>query len=50
MRNDSLDRFGTAIEKRFSKEQVYSLFENAGLSGTYISPEPPWWVVLAWKT
>tara|TARA_B100000131_G_scaffold317310_1_gene359082 strand:+ start:280 stop:1122 length:843 start_codon:yes stop_codon:yes gene_type:complete len=49
MRNDSLDRFGTSIEKRFSKEQVYSLFENASLRDTYISPEPPWWVVLAWK-
>ena len=49
MRNDSLDRFGTSLEKRFSKEQIYSLFENAGLRDTYISPEPPWWVVLAWK-
>ena len=49
MRNDSLDRFGTSLENRFSKEQIYSLFENAGLRDTYISPEPPWWVVLAWK-
>ena len=49
MRNDSLDRFGTSLEKRFSKEQIYSLFENAGLRDAYISPEPPWWVVLAWK-
>ncbi len=49
MRNDSLDRFGTSLEKRFSKEQIYSLFENAGLRDTYISPDPPWWVVLAWR-
>ena len=49
MRNDSLDRFGTSLEKRFSKEQIYSLFENAGLRDTYISPDPPWWVVWAWR-
>jgi len=49
MRNDSLDRFGTSLEKRFSQEEIYGLFDNAGLRDTYISPEPPCWVVLAWK-
>ena len=32
MRTDSLDRFGTALEKRYSRDQVETLLQGAGLT------------------
>jgi SAM-dependent methyltransferase len=32
MRTDSLDRFGTRLEKRYTREQVEALLHNAGLT------------------
>lgn len=49
MRNDSLDRFGTRLEKRFSRQQVRELFRLSGLQDPVFSNEPPWWVVLGWR-
>ncbi|MBL6925536.1 MAG: class I SAM-dependent methyltransferase [Acidimicrobiia bacterium] len=49
MRNDSLDRFGTRLEKRFSREEVRQLLEDAGLERVTFAPGPPWWVATAWK-
>lgn len=43
MRNDSLDRFGTALEKRYTRADVVSLLEGAGLRSVRISPRPPHW-------
>ena len=30
MRNDSLDRFGTKLEKRFTKNEIKNMLLNAG--------------------
>ncbi len=49
MRNDALDRFGTRLEKRFSRTQILELFHGAGLEGVVFSDDPPWWVVLGWR-
>ena len=49
MRNDSLDRFGTRLEKRFSRTQILELFHEAGLEDVVFSDDPPWWVVLGWR-
>lgn len=49
MRNDSLDRFGTRLEKRFSQQEVRQLLEDAGLERVTFAPGPPWWVATAWK-
>jgi SAM-dependent methyltransferase len=49
MRNDSLDRFGTRLEKRFNQDEVRRLLEGAGLERVTFSPGPPWWVAVAWK-
>jgi SAM-dependent methyltransferase len=49
MRNDSLDRFGTRLEKRFSREEVQQLLEGSGLERVVFSPGPPWWVATAWR-
>ena len=49
MRNDALDRFGTRLEKRFSRHQVVELFHGAGLEEVVFSNDPPWWVALGWR-
>lgn len=43
IRNDALDRFGTALEQRFSKSEVINMMENAGLSEIIVSDQAPFW-------
>jgi SAM-dependent methyltransferase/uncharacterized protein YbaR (Trm112 family) len=43
MRNDSLDRFGTQRELRYSRDEMIGLMERAGLREIEISPRPPFW-------
>lgn len=43
MRNDSLDRFGTRLEKRYTRQQLASLMAEAGLTGIEVSPRAPYW-------
>lgn len=43
MRNDSLDRFGTRLEKRFTRVEVHRLLEDAGLHDIVVSNGPPYW-------
>ena len=49
MRNDALDRFGTRLEKRFSRQQMERLLEDAGLERVTFSQGPPWWVAVGWR-
>lgn len=49
MRNDSLDRFGTRLEKRYSKDEVRVLLEGAGLVNVQFADGPPWWVAVGWR-
>ena len=46
---DALDRFGTRLEKRYSKEQVRLLLEGGGLEKVTFSDGPPWWVAVGWR-
>ncbi len=46
LRNDALDRFGTPLGKRFSRSQIGSMMQNAGLTDLQFSPDPPYWHVL----
>ena len=46
MRNDALDRFGTRLEKRYSRAEVVELLEGSGLSDIAFSDGPPWWVAV----
>jgi len=46
MRNDALDRFGTRLEKRYSRDEVRRLMEGAGLERVTFSEGPPWWVAV----
>jgi SAM-dependent methyltransferase len=43
MRNDSLDRFGTRLERRYTRAQVQDLMRGAGLVDVRISDSPPYW-------
>lgn len=43
IRNDSLDRFGTELEHRFSKIEVIKMMENAGLCDIKVSNKMPYW-------
>lgn len=43
IRNDTLDRFGTKLEQRFSKKQVEELMRNSGLTDITISPASPYY-------
>lgn len=43
IRNDSLDKFGTALEQRFSKQEVEELMTNCGLGQIVISSGTPFY-------
>jgi SAM-dependent methyltransferase len=47
MRNDALDRFGTRLEQRFSRDQIAAMMTAAGLERVTFSPDPPYWCALA---
>jgi SAM-dependent methyltransferase len=48
-RNDALDRFGTPLEKRFSKKEIETMLVNAGLTNIRFSENEPYWHVVAQK-
>jgi ubiquinone/menaquinone biosynthesis C-methylase UbiE len=50
IRNDSLDRFGTKLEQRFSKKQIETMLLNCGLTEITFSNNTPYWHVIAKKT
>ena len=43
MRTDSLDRFGTPLEKRFTRKEIAEMLEAAGLSDVRFSDKAPYW-------
>lgn len=49
MRNDSLDRFGTTLEQRFTKAQVVEMMTAAGLSHIAVSDGQPYWHAIGQK-
>ncbi|MDB9897702.1 class I SAM-dependent methyltransferase [Gammaproteobacteria bacterium] len=49
MRNDALDRFGTRLEQRFSKDQITEMLTNSGCNRIEFSNETPYWCVVAFK-
>jgi SAM-dependent methyltransferase len=49
MRTDALDRFGTKLEKRFTKQQIVAMLEAAHLEDISFSDSVPYWVCVARK-
>lgn len=49
MRTDSRDRFGTPLEKRFSKKEIYSMMKLAGLEKIKFKNDLPFWTAIGYK-
>lgn len=49
MRTDALDRFGTRLEKRFSKSDIEMMLLGSGFSDVKFSDMPPYWTCVARK-
>jgi len=47
LRTDALDRFGTRLEKRFTRDEIKSMFEIAGFENIIFSDRQPYWCVVA---
>ena len=48
-RNDSLDRFGTRLEQRYSKLQITEMLTKAGCKDVQFSSSTPFWCCVAFK-
>lgn len=49
MRTDARDRFGTPLENRFSKKEIYLMMKKAGLEKIKFSDEIPFWTAIGFK-
>ena len=47
METDALDRFGTQLEKRYSKSEITSMLEAAGFREISFNADWPFWCALA---
>ncbi|MEI6834976.1 MAG: class I SAM-dependent methyltransferase [bacterium] len=50
MRTDALDRFGTRLEQRFTRQEIYHLMQLAGLSNIRFSESDPYWCAIGFKS
>jgi SAM-dependent methyltransferase len=46
MRTDARDRFGTPLEKRFTREEIRQMMGHAGLVNIIVSDDEPFWRAL----
>ena len=49
MRTDALDRFGTRLEKRFTRDEIQALMEGSGLTDVVFRHGEPYWVALGYR-
>ena len=49
MRTDALDRFGTRLEQRFTREEIKYMMQNAGLVNIKFSNSKPFHVAVGYK-
>ena len=50
MRTDALDRFGTRLEQRFTREEIEIMMQDAGLENIEFSNSKPFWVAVGYKS
>lgn len=50
LRTDARDRFGTPLERRFTKEQIIGMMQKAGLEKIEFSPHPPFWCAVGFRS
>ena len=48
-KNDALDRFGTSLEYRFSKNEIKEMLYNSGFENITFSKSAPYWCCIAYK-
>jgi len=49
MRTDALDRFGTKLEQRFTKKEIYTMMQDVGLENIEFSKDIPYWTACGYK-
>lgn len=49
MRNDSLDRFGTRLEQRFTRSQIETMMHNVGLERIRFHDGVPFWCAVGYR-
>ena len=49
MRTDALDRFGTRLERRFSRADIRQMMLVAGLDNIAFSESAPYWCALGYR-
>ena len=49
MRTDALDRFGTRLEQRFTKQQIAQMMEAAGLDNIRFADAVPYWCAVGFR-
>ena len=49
MRTDARDRFGTPLEKRFSKKEIFNMMVESGLEKIRFKKSPPYWTAIGFK-
>jgi SAM-dependent methyltransferase len=50
MRTDARDRFGTPLERRFNRRQIYDMMERAGLTDIRFSNSEPFWCAVGLRS
>lgn len=50
MRTDALDRFGTSLEQRFTRQEITEMMEAAGLRDIRFREEDPFWCAVGFRT
>jgi len=50
LRTDALDRFGTKLEKRFTKDEIRQMMKRAGLGEIVFRSQAPYWCALGYKS
>ncbi len=49
MQTDALDRFGTRLEKRYTKKETAEMMKKANLENVKFSDHEPYWCVIGYK-
>ena len=49
MMTDALDRFGTRLEKRYTKSEVFELMNTCGLENITFGKSAPFWLAVGFK-
>lgn len=50
MRTDALDRLGTRLEHRYTREEIHSMMEGAGLKDIRFSNDAPYWCAVGTRS